>query len=107
MAAVYSILHMLSMGLLIRNRETMQTRQERMEQIYSSFEETYCRILTIESPLTGGFIIGTKGADALDSLAKYFLKRLPNRRFKRKGGQISFKIMSSCRFFKQYRTREL
>ncbi|ASJ53566.1 hypothetical protein BP422_08340 [Brevibacillus formosus] len=102
MAAVYSILHMLSMGLLIRNRETMQTRQERMEQIYKlsgslyrikvpsatlrsleqydnemrlswnfsmrrellkqapySFEETYCRKLTIESPLAGGFIIGT------------------------------------------------
>ncbi|MED1943912.1 hypothetical protein ABE237_19105 [Brevibacillus formosus] len=35
MSAVYSILHMRSMGLLITNRETMQTRQGRMEQIYS------------------------------------------------------------------------
>ncbi|MET3289229.1 UNVERIFIED_CONTAM: DNA-binding MurR/RpiR family transcriptional regulator [Brevibacillus sp. OAP136] len=36
MAGAHSILHLLSMGLLVRNRETMQARQERMEQIFNS-----------------------------------------------------------------------
>lgn len=34
-------------------------RRELLKQAPYSFEETYCRKLTIESPLAGGFIIGT------------------------------------------------
>ncbi|MED1793703.1 MULTISPECIES: MurR/RpiR family transcriptional regulator [Brevibacillus] len=36
MAAVHSILHMLSLGIMARIRDDMQERQERMEQVYSS-----------------------------------------------------------------------